>query len=73
MSGEKYKILNSELNSILQFLNASDGKYIVSGKEVEFLLKSQQSWFGLWLMVLLRVWMNIYLLILEPSIMKVRN
>lgn len=43
MSGKQIKILNSKLNSILQFLNDSVGKSTISGKEVQYLLKSQES------------------------------
>ncbi|CAI9299835.1 unnamed protein product [Lactuca saligna] len=43
MSGKQFKMLNSKLNSILEFLNDSVGKTYVSGVEVEYLLKSQES------------------------------
>ncbi|CAH1418284.1 unnamed protein product [Lactuca virosa] len=43
MSGKQFKILNSKMNSILQFLNDSVGKSFVSGFEVKYMLKSQES------------------------------
>lgn len=43
MSGKQYKILNSKLNTILYFLNENVVKCFVSGDEVEFLLKNQES------------------------------
>lgn len=45
ISGKQHKILNSKLNSILQFLNESVGKSNFGGEEVEFLLKSHESQF----------------------------
>ncbi|CAI9284209.1 unnamed protein product [Lactuca saligna] len=43
MSRKKYKILNSTLNTILEFLNDIVRKSSVWGEEVDFLLKSQES------------------------------
>ncbi|CAI9303783.1 unnamed protein product [Lactuca saligna] len=43
MSGKKFKILNSKMNSILQFLADTGRKNSVSGVEVEYLLKYQES------------------------------
>lgn len=40
---KQYKMLNVKFNFIHQFLNDSAGKTTVSGEEVEFLLKSQDS------------------------------
>lgn len=40
MSGKHFKILNTDLNLILKFLNDSVGKSSVSGVEVEYLLKA---------------------------------
>lgn len=44
MSGKQYKILNSIRNSIVQFINDNSGKSNLSGKQVEFLWKSQEYW-----------------------------
>lgn len=41
MLGKQYIIMNSKLNTILQFLNDNAWKPFVSGEEVEFLLNSQ--------------------------------
>lgn len=43
MSGKQFKILKSKLNLILQFVNDSSQKFVVSGVEFEYLLKSQES------------------------------
>ncbi|CAH1413019.1 unnamed protein product [Lactuca virosa] len=43
MSGKKLKILNSKMNSILQFLVDAGSKNSVSGVEVEYLLKDHES------------------------------
>ncbi|CAH1425495.1 unnamed protein product [Lactuca virosa] len=40
MSGKQFKIFNSKMNSIFQFLNDRTGKSSVSSSEVKFLLKS---------------------------------
>lgn len=43
MSGKKFMILNSKRNYILHFLDDSAGKSSVSGVDVEYLLKPQES------------------------------
>lgn len=43
MLGKQYIIMNSKLNTILQFLNDNVGKSYMSGEEVDFSLKSQES------------------------------
>lgn len=43
MSDKHFKILNSKLNSILQFIHNSVRMSSVSGQEVKYLLKSQEA------------------------------
>ncbi|CAH1446505.1 unnamed protein product [Lactuca virosa] len=43
MSGKQFKILNSKMNSILQFLADTGSKHYVSGVEVDYLLTTQES------------------------------
>lgn len=73
ISGKQYMILNYKINSIIQFLNDSAGKSNVNGEEVKFLLKSQEPRTRTLIDDVVRVWMNVWLFILEPSIMKSRN
>lgn len=43
MSGKQFKILNSKINSLLQVVVDIGGKNYVSGVEMEYMMKAQES------------------------------
>ncbi|CAI9289560.1 unnamed protein product [Lactuca saligna] len=43
MSGKQFKILNSKMNSLFQIVADNEGKHYVTGTEMDYLMKAQES------------------------------
>lgn len=73
MLDKQYKILNSKLNTIIQFLNDIAGNSSMRVEVVEFMLKTQSHKQGILLIMMLQVWKNVLLINLVLTNMQSRT